>query len=424
MKFVDSRDFAKQADADDKLRAWRAEFAIPAAQNGRDCVYMCGNSLGLQPALAVRYLQEELDDWAKYGVEGHFRAGRPWLPYHRNARRGLAYLTGSLETEVVAMNTLTVNLHLLMTTFYRPTDARPKILVESTVFPSDRFAVRSQIRQRGYDPAVDLIYWEPRADTEKLELDDLADILDQHGEQIALMLLPGVQYYNGQVIDMPAVCELARKTGCKIGLDLAHAVGNVELSLHDWAPDFAAWCTYKYLNSGPGATAGAFVHEQHHGGDGTEQLLGWWSHEEKTRLLMSDEFRAEQGADLWALSNPSVFATAPLLASLDIFEQAGFDALREKSTRLTAYLDFLLTTRFAGRVSSITPTDARGAQVSMTVIDPDLQARAVLERLEDQNVICDWREPNVIRVAPAPLYNSFEDVFEFCERLAVALDNT
>ena len=422
MTYTDSREFALDADAADELKSFRGQFAMPPAIDGRDCVYMCGNSLGLRPQLAVDYIQQELDDWARYGVEGHFRAKRPWMPYHRNARKGLAYLTGALETEVVAMNQLTVNLHLMMATFYRPTAQRRKIVIESTAFPSDRFAVQSQVRLAGFDPAEDVIYWAPREDTEKLELDDLQAILDEQADEIALLLLPGVQYYNGQVIDMAAACDMARAAGCNIGLDLAHAVGNVELKLHDWAPDFAAWCSYKYLNSGPGGIAGAFVPEKHHGGDGTEQLLGWWSHEEATRLKMSPEFIAEQGADLWALSNPSVFSMAPLLASLEVFQQAGFDRLREKSRRLTGFLDFLLTSRFPGRISWITPPEARGAQISMTVVDPDKAPRAVLEQLEAQNVICDWREPNVIRVAPAPLYNSFADVYEFAERLGVALE--
>jgi kynureninase len=236
------------------------------------------------------------------------------------------------------------------------------------------------------------------------------------------MLLPGVQYYSGQLLDMAALCDMARHVGCAIGLDLAHAIGNVPLSLHEWAPDFAAWCSYKYLNAGPGAVAGAFVPERHHGGDGSRQLLGWWSHEENTRLEMSPDFVAEQGADLWALSNPSVLAMAPLLASLTVFGEAGIDALRRKSLQLTGYLDYLLGKRFPGKIASITPADARGAQISMTVTAPGIAPKTVLEALEKQNVIVDWREPNVIRVAPAPLYNSFEDVFEFSERLARALD--
>jgi kynureninase len=319
------------------------------------------------------------------------------------------------------MNSLTVNLHLLMTSFYRPTADRSKILIESTAFPSDRFAVRSQIRMHGHDPDTHLLEWAPRAGETDLRFDDLQYLLDEHGQQIALLLLPGVQYYTGQAFDMQKLCAMARNTGCNIGLDLAHAIGNVPLDLHNWAPDFAAWCSYKYLNSGPGAIAGAFVHDRHHGGVGTNQFLGWWGHAETSRMKMSRHFEAEQGADLWQLSCPAVLSFAPLIASLDIFEQAGMEYLSRKSQRLTGYLEFLLDQKFAGRVVSITPSDARGAQISMTIVGRSLVAKSVFDRLEKQNVIGDWREPNVIRVAPAPLYNSYEDVYRFSERLEIAL---
>lgn len=421
MEYLSTIEFAREADAADPLRRYRDEFSWPEARDGLECVYLCGNSLGLQPHLALDYLQQELDDWARLGVDGHFHARRRWLSYHRNARQGLAYLTGAQENEVVAMNSLTVNLHLLMTSFYRPTTARSKILIESTAFPSDRFAVISQIRMRGYDPAEALIEWSPRSDDGQLRMEDLQTILDEQGEQIALLLLPGVQYYNGQLLDMQRLCRMATDAGCAIGLDLAHAIGNIAMQLHDWAPDFAAWCSYKYLNGGPGAIAGAFVHERHHGGEGTEQLLGWWGHDETTRMQMSPQFKAEQGADLWQLSCPSVLSLAPVLASLELFEKAGIENLREKSLRLTGYLDYLLQKNFAGRAVSITPAAARGAQISMTIVDPALEAKSVMRKLEAQNVVLDWREPNVIRVAPAPLYNSFEDVFRFSQRLEKAL---
>lgn len=421
MTFEMGLEFAQQLDCKDPLRTFRDEFNWPEDRDGFGCVYLCGNSLGLQPKLAAQFVEQELADWAKLGVEGHVRAKRPWMPYHRLATAGLASLTGARENEVVAMNTLTVNLHLMMTTFYRPDAARYKILIESTAFPSDRFAVMSQLELHGFDPQADLLEWRPRAGETDLRLEDLQQILDQQGKSIALLLLPGVQYYNGQVLDMAALCSMAAAAGCKIGLDLAHAIGNVELELHDWAPDFAAWCTYKYLNSGPGAIGGAFVHSRHLGKQGAGTLLGWWGHEEATRFRMAPTFTPAQGIELWQLSNPPILSLAPVLASLQIFEKAGLGNLCDKSARLTSYLDFLLQSSFSGQVHSITPAAARGCQLSLTVIDPDRDAREVYEKLERQNVVVDWREPNVIRVAPAPLYNSYEDVYEFTQRLGTAL---
>jgi kynureninase len=419
LNYQSSLDFARQADLDDPLRQYRDSFLWPEAKNGFDCVYLCGNSLGLQPVPAASLVQQELDDWARLGVEGHFHARRPWLSYHRNASHGLAYLAGAKECEVVAMNSLTVNLHLLMTTFYRPASGRAKILIEAGAFPSDRFAVQSQIRLHGFDPLTELVEWSPRSGSSELMFEDLDAILTKFGDEIALILLPGIQYFSGQLLDMRRLCDMARNAGCNIGLDLAHAIGNVPLQLHEWEPDFAAWCSYKYLNSGPGAIAGAFVHEKHHGGSGDEQFLGWWSHDEQTRMKMSDDFAAEKGADLWQLSCPSVLSFAPLIASLEIFEAAGIDNLRQKSLRLTGFLDYLLRENFAGRVLSITPAHARGVQISMTIVD-ETDARSIFQKLVEQNVIVDWREPNVIRIAPVPLYNSFEDVFEFTRRLEIA----
>lgn len=418
--FATHRDGARALDAADTLRAFRNEFNFPRDRDGYRAVYLCGNSLGLQPKLAVRYVQEELDAWASLGVTGHFESRRPWMPYHRQATAGLAALCGAQESEVVAMNSLTVNLHLMMATFYRPDDRRRKILIESTAFPSDRFAAISQIRLRGGDPGDSLIEWRPRDGSGELDMEDLAGLLREHGEEIALLLLPGVQYYNGQVLDMPEICRLAREHGCAVGLDLAHAIGNVPLALHDWAPDFAVWCSYKYLNGGPGAVGGAFVHSRHLDADGSEQLLGWWGHDEATRFAMAPSFTPAKGAELWQLSNPPILSLAPVLASLEVFGRAGIGALREKSVRLTGYLEFLLRRHFEGRIASITPAEARGCQLSLVVTDAALDARALFSRLEQLNVFTDWREPNVIRVAPAPLYNNFEDVFEFVERLRQA----
>ncbi|MGB5247757.1 MAG: kynureninase [Woeseia sp.] len=421
IEFATGRDCATALDAADPLRSYRNEFLIPRDDNGKPVIYLCGNSLGLQSQRAAQFVREELDDWAALGVEGHFKARRPWLPYHRQATDGLAELCGAKPAEVVAMNTLTVNLHLLMASFYRPTGQRHRILIESTAFPSDRFACESQLRFHGHDPQDALLEWQPR-DDEQLHLDDLQALINENRDELALMLLPGVQYYNGQVLDMRAITKLARAAGCRVGFDLAHAIGNVPLELHDWAPDFAAWCSYKYLNGGPGAIAGAFVHEQHLGGDASQTLLGWWGNREKTRFKMAPEFEPAETAELWQLSNPPILALAPVVASLQLFQQAGMTALRAKAEKLTAYLDFLLAQKLQDRVRSITPLAARGCQLSLTVRDKNRQPRAVFERLEARHVVADWREPNVIRVAPVPLYNSFDDVFEFAERLLDAMN--
>jgi kynureninase len=415
--FAASLEQAQILDAEDVLRQYRNEFNFPGEKDGRSCIYLCGNSLGLQPIKAAERVRESLDDWATYGVEGHFRGAHPWLSYSREAIDGFAALTGANHDEVVAMNTLTVNLHVLMASFYRPTDSRRKIIIESTAFPSDYFAVQSQIRLHGLDPDACLLEWSPRED-ELLHLEDLRALVDEHRGEIALMLLPGVQYYTGQVLDMQALCQTARDAGAKIGLDLAHAIGNVELSLHDWAPDFAAWCTYKYLNSGPGAIAGAFVHEKHCNDEAADHLMGWWGHEEASRFKMANQFVAAHGAERWQLSNPPILSLAPVVASLELFSEIGMAALTCKSRKQIEFLTALLETHFAGRIKSITPAAASGCQLSLVVSDQNLHARSVFEALEKRNVIGDWREPNVIRIAPAPLYNSFRDIHEFVVRLA------
>jgi kynureninase len=421
MHYEDSADFAARLDRDDSLAGFRDRFEFPDDRGGRRPVYFCGHSLGLQPKLAAQYVNEELSEWARRGVEGHFEAARPWVSYHRNATAALAAMTGAKPSEVVAMNTLTVNLHVMMSSFYRPDERRRKILIESTAFPSDRYAVTSQIRMRGHDPDRDLLEWRPRND-QLLYIDDLEALLERAGRQTALLLLPGVQYYSGQVLDMPRICELAREYECKVGFDLAHAVGNIALGLHEWGPDFAAWCSYKYLNGGPGAIAGAFVHERHFAPDNLNQLHGWWGNNEATRFKMRDEFDPAPGADLWQLSCPPVLSFAPVLASLEIFAEAGLSRLIEKSRRLTGYLAWLIGRRFEGRVGIITPADERGCQLSLVVRDKGVDAQQVFRNLTALNVIGDWREPDVIRIAPAPLYNSFVDVFECAERLQQALD--
>jgi kynureninase len=421
MTFEDNREFARALDRDDPLGNWRGEFNFPRKRDGYDPVYLCGNSLGLQPKLAAQYVDEELANWRDYAVDGHFHSDRPWLSYHRQATAGFAELTGAKASEVVAMNTLTVNLHLLMASFYKPTDSRFKIVIESMAFPSDRYAAASQIRLHGHDPDVGLLEWQPRGEDPTLFLEDLEALLQREGDSIALLLLPGVQYYSGQVLDMGRICELGRKAGCAVGLDLAHAVGNIALALHDWAPDFAAWCTYKYLNSGPGAIGGAFVHERHFSHDNLDQLHGWWGHDEATRFDMSRSFTPAKGAELWQISNPPILALAPVAASLRIFQEVGMPALMTKSKTLTGYLAWLIQERFADRIESITPKSARGCQLSLRVRDARVDARVLFNGLCQRNVTGDWREPDVIRVAPAPLYNSYSDMFEFAERLQDAL---
>ena len=415
-----TRECARSLDEADQLANFREQFNFPDDRDGRNNIYVCGNSLGLQPKKAVQYVTEVMSDWATLGINGHFKAARPWMQYHRLAADGFSSLTGANKNEVVAMNTLTVNLHVLMASFYKPQGKRNKIVIESTAFPSDYYAVTSQLQLHGLDPAECLVEWKPR-DDELLYTEDLQQILDQQGDDIALLLLPGVQYYSGQVLDMEELCRLAREAGCHIGLDLAHAIGNVPMSLHDWAPDFAAWCTYKYLNSGPGAIAGAFVHSRHLDRDDVDQLAGWWGNDEATRFRMAREFEPAAGADRWQLSNPPILSLAPVLASLEVFSAAGLDALQRKSVQQTAYLKWLLEDGFSGQVDTITPFAARGCQLSLVITDTELDARRVYEALESLHVTGDWREPNVIRVAPVPLYNSFEDIYEFSQRLRVAI---
>jgi kynureninase len=421
MQFEDERAFARSMDSDDELACFRDQFNFPLQRNEHAPVYLCGNSLGLQPRLAVDYVQHELDNWRDYAVDGHFHSDRPWTTYHRLATEGFAELTGSRLDEVVAMNTLTVNLHILMASFYRPDPKRRKIVIEQGAFPSDQYAAASQIRMHGYDPATDLLQWRPRDGELTLRTEDLEALLEREGDSVALLLLPGVQYYTGQVLDMQSICKLGRKYGCKTGLDLAHAVGNVSLSLADWAPDFASWCTYKYLNGGPGAIAGVYINRRHQSPD--QYLHGWWGNKHSTRFRMRPEFEPEIGAEAWQMSNPPILSLAPVVGSLRVFADAGFDRLRAKSVKLTGYLRWIVERRFGDKVGTITPEGAQGCQLSLIVKDGSaVDNRALFSRLHELNVIGDWREPDVIRVAPVPLYNSFEDVFEFAERLALALD--
>lgn len=406
--------FAEAAalDARDPLRAFRDEFLIPK-HGGGEQAYFCGNSLGLQPRGVRQALLDELDDWQQLGVEAHFRGRHPWMPYHEFVREGLAHLVGAEPIEVVAMNSLTVNLHLLMASFYRPEVGRAAILIERGAFPSDRYAVASQIAWHGFDPASELIELDADADG-LLGEETILRALTEHRERIALVLLPGVQYLSGQAFDLAALAKAARSHGLPIGFDLAHAAGNLDLRLHDSGCDFAVWCSYKYLNAGPGAVAGAFVHSRH-ANAALPRLAGWWGHDPATRFRMGPEFVPAAGADGWQLSNPPILALAPLRVSLEVFQRAGMSALRRKSEAMTAWLELRLREQLSEVLDIRTPSapERRGCQLSLRVRGARDDGRALFEHLHADGIVADWREPDVIRVAPVPLYNRFAD----CARL-------
>lgn len=412
MNNIFSAPYAQQLDEQDPLSTFRNEFHIPQI-NGIQQFYFCGNSLGLQPKSVQSAIQQELDDWATFGVEGHFHAKHPWMPYHSELRDLLAECVGAKPIEVVAMNSLTVNLHLLMVSFYRPNVERPAIIIEQGAFPSDRYAVESQIRFHGFDPEECLIEIESDPETGIIAEHTLKEILKQHGHRVALILWPGVQYRTGQAFDLKAISELGHFYGCTVGFDLAHAAGNIPLQLHDSNADFAAWCSYKYLNSGPGSIAGAFVHERH-AVNNFPRFHGWWGHQQQSRFQMSPQFNATPGAEGWQLSNPPIFAMAPLRASLEIFHAAGFDQLRLKSIQLTAYLESLIEQELSSIVRSVTPKNIaqRGCQLSLQVLAGREQGRSLFEYLMVNHIIADWREPDVIRLSPTPLYNRYSDCYQ------------
>jgi kynureninase len=408
-----SEAWALARDAADPLAAFRDEFLIPPHAHGEQ-VYFCGNSLGLQPRATRAALISELDDWSELAVEAHFRGRHPWMPYHAEVRGHLAELVGAQPAEVVAMNSLTVNLHLMMVSFYRPTRERPAILIEKNAFPSDRYAVEAQIRFHGYDPADALIEMEGDEPNGAISMAALARALDQHGKRVALVLWPGVQYLTGQAFDLSAVAELAQRQGCVIGFDLAHAVGNVPVNLHDSGADFAVWCSYKYLNSGPGAVAGCFVHERHARSE-RPRFAGWWGHDQATRFRMGPQYDPTPGADGWQLSNPPILALAPLRVSLEVFHRAGMARLRQKAIVLTAYLGSLIESELSGIVEIATPREAerRGCQLSLRVKGPREAGRSLFDHLNANGIVVDWREPDVIRAAPTPLYNRHIDCLRF-----------
>lgn len=391
--------------------AFRNEFHIPHSE-GKESVYLCGNSLGLQPKKAREYVNAELDDWAALGVEGHLHARHPWLPYHEFLTKPMASLAGALPSEVVVMNSLTVNLHLLMASFYRPTEKRFKILIESDAFPSDRYAVASQAKWHGYEDAI--VQWAPPDEKYCLELEDLKKILAEEGDQIALILLGGVNYYTGQYLDLKAITDLGHSYGITVGFDLAHATGNVAMQLHEWDVDFAAWCSYKYLNSGPGSLGAVFIHEKHGRDLTVPRLSGWWGHNKDTRFRMRDEFDPLPGAEGWQLSNPPILPLAAMRASLEVFEKAGIQHLRNTSSDfITSLYDQLKNHPLIEIITPANPGE-RGCQLSLHV---KKDGRKLFDYLAGRGIIADWREPDVIRIAPVPLYNTVEDTEFFLYEL-------
>ena len=417
MEYQNSSDFAKKLDKEDELKDFRNKFFIPQ-HNGKDCIYFTGNSLGLQPKKTAQYVQQELDDWARMGVEGHFHARNPWLPYHEIFPKQLSRIVGSKENEVVVMNSLTVNLHLLMVSFYKPSKQRNKIICEAKAFPSDQYAFETQVKYHGYDPADTIIEVSPREHEYSLRPEDIISVIKEHGDSVAVVLFGGVNYYTGQYYDLKTITKTAHEVGAYAGFDLAHAAGNVNLNLHDWGVDFACWCSYKYLNSGPGGVAGVYIHEKHAADTALPRFAGWWGYTKATRFKMEKGFEAIPTAEGWQLSNAPILSMAAHKASLDIFDEAGMERLLMKRKTLSDYLLFIIdhcNATFGQKIIEvITPRheNERGCQVSMLMLR---RGKEMFDELTTQGIIADWREPNVIRLAPVPLYNTFEDIYRFGE---------
>jgi kynureninase len=415
MNFTNTLAFAQEMDQRDPLKKYRNEFLFPTFTKN-PVIYFTGNSLGLQPKKTREYINQELDDWAKWGVEGHFHAQRPWMPYHELLTEKTAKLVGAKPLEVGVTHSLTTNLHLLMVTFYKPKGNRYKILCEKKAFPSDQYALQSQVKFHGYDTADALIQLEPRQGEHILRTEDILDAIQRHKDEIALIMIGGVNYYTGQLFDMKTITTAGHEVGAIVGWDLAHAAGNIHLHLHDWQVDFAAWCGYKYLNSSPGGVSGYFIHEKHAANTSLNRFAGWWGHDKSTRFLMEEEFAPMPTAEAWQLSNAPVLGMAAHLASLELFDEAGMEALCKKRNVLTAYLEYIIddiSNRFENiNFEIITPRDLqqRGAQLSILVHG---QGKPLFDFISEEGVVADWREPNVIRIAPAPLYNNFEDVYRF-----------
>jgi len=420
MHFSADEDFALQLDGEDPLRQFREKFHLPLGKDGRPLIYFAGNSLGLMPKSARQVVEEELDNWAKLGVEAHHAAGTPWYSYHEALREPTARLAGAKPLEVICMNSLTVNLHLMMATFYRPTKSRFKILMEDPAFPSDTYAIKTQIVHHGLDPKDTLILARPRKGEFTNRTEDIVDLINKHADRLAVVVFGGVNFFTGQLFDIEKITAAAQNRGVVAGFDLAHAIGNAPLSLHDWNVDFAVWCSYKYLKAGPGAVAGAFVHERHATNTKLPRLAGWFGNDPNTRfrLHLEPEFIPVPSADGWQISNPPIFSMAPLRASLETFDEAGaMEPLRAKSARLTSYLEFLLNQNASKRFTVITPKspDNRGCQLSILAHE---HSKELHNELIAGGVKCDFREPNVIRIAPTPLYNTFHEVWRFAQILA------
>eukprot|EP00218_Dolichomastix_sp_CCMP3274_P005440 CAMPEP_0170157540 /NCGR_PEP_ID=MMETSP0033_2-20121228/66107_1 /TAXON_ID=195969 /ORGANISM="Dolichomastix tenuilepis, Strain CCMP3274" /LENGTH=391 /DNA_ID=CAMNT_0010394939 /DNA_START=15 /DNA_END=1187 /DNA_ORIENTATION=+ len=390
--FQNTLAFAQAQDAKDPLKSYRTKFHIPKDAEGNEWLYFCGNSLGLQPKVTQEYIQQELNDWANLGVEGHFDAKNPWMPYHEFLTEKMATIVGAKPIEVVIMNTLTTNLHLLMVSFYQPTKTKYKIVIESDAFPSDRYAVESQLKFHGFDPKEGLLEWKPREGEELLRMEDLETMLEAEGDEIALLMIGGVNYYTGQYLDIKKIAELGHAKGAMVGIDLAHGAGNIQPNLHNSNVDFAAWCTYKYLNAGPGSLAGLFVHEKHAHNKELNRFAGWWGHDKETRFNMRFDFNPIPGAESWQLSNPPILSMAAIKASLDMFDEVGMNALREKSETLTAYFEYLINEIDTDRIKIITPSspEERGCQLSIQVKNAD---KSLHQKLIDKHIITDWREP-------------------------------
>ena len=410
-------------DEKDELKTFRNKFYIPIV-NGKECIYFTDNSLGLQPKTTQDYVVNELEDWANFGVEGHFHARRPWMPYHEIFPKQLSKIVGCKENEVVVMNSLTVNLHLLMVSFYRPTKERYKIICEAKAFPSDQYALETQVRFHGFDPEEAIVEVRPREGEHAIRLEDVVSTIKLHSQSTALVLFGGVNYYTGQLFDIKRITEAAHSIGAYAGFDLAHAAGNVALKLHDWNVDFACWCSYKYLNSGPGGVAGAYIHEKHAADTSMPRFAGWWGYTKETRFKMEKGFEAIPTAEGWQLSNAPILSMAAHKAALDIFEEAGMEKLHTKRRQLAAYLHYVLAdinSRQSEKVIEVITPDneeERGCQVSMLMLK---NGKPIFDELSRQGVIADWREPNVIRAAPVPLYNSFEDIWTFGDVVASIL---
>jgi kynureninase len=419
MQFSADESFAKQLDADDPLRFFREKFHLPLGKDGEPLIYFAGNSLGLMPKSARQSVDEELDDWAKLGVDAHLEAKTPWYTYHEPLREPTARMVGAKPVEVICMNSLTVNLHLMMASFYQPTKSRFKILMEDSAFPSDTYAIKTQIRHHGLSPKDALILASPRKGEFTVHTEGIVDLIEKNRDTLAVIMIAGVNFFTGQWFDIPTITKAAQKHGITVGVDLAHAVGNVPLSMHDWNVDFAVWCSYKYLNAGPGAIGGAYLHERHSTNTKLPRLAGWFGNDPNTRFRMQlePEFIPVPSADGWQISNPPIFSMAPLRASLSVFDEAGgMQRLREKSVKLTGYLEFLINTSGSKRYSVITPRDAnaRGCQLSILAHE---HPKELLKEVHAAGVKCDFRAPNVIRVAPTPLYNTFHEAWRFAQIL-------